>query len=106
MWEYGPEKEEREKLSGLLAAIKLLKSRGLTGAGVVGAYHKRRVAPIMVRALALDVMRPDVPTDAVARTVLAASEIRDAEITLRLREAFDKPYPVFPIPGHPAMRLE
>jgi hypothetical protein len=38
MWEYGPEKEERETLSGLLATIKLLKSQGLTGAGVVGAY--------------------------------------------------------------------
>ena len=36
VWEYGPEKEEQEKLSGLLAAIKLLKHRGLTGAGVVG----------------------------------------------------------------------
>lgn len=59
MWEYSPKREEREKLSGLLAAIKLLKNRGLTGAGMVGAYHKRRVAPIMARALALDEMWPD-----------------------------------------------
>ena len=66
VWEYGPEKEEVEKLSGLLAAIKLLKNRGLTGASVVGANHKRRVAPILVRALPLDEMKPGAPADAVA----------------------------------------
>ncbi|KAG2578237.1 hypothetical protein PVAP13_6NG185209 [Panicum virgatum] len=98
--------EEQEKLSGLLDAIRILKSQGLTGAGVVGAYHKRRVAPIMARALPLDEMRLDALADAVARTVLAVGEISDAEITLRLREAFNKPYPVFPIPSHPVMRPE
>ncbi|KAG2537488.1 hypothetical protein PVAP13_9NG300773 [Panicum virgatum] len=73
---------------------------------MVGAYHKRRVGPIMARALALDEMRPDAPVEAVARTVMAVGEISDAEVTQRLREAFDKPYPVFPVPGHPAMRPE
>jgi len=38
--------------------------------------------------------------------VLAVSKISDAEITLWLREAFDKPYPVFPIPDHPVMHPE
>jgi hypothetical protein len=81
VWEYGSEKEEREKLSGLLAGIRLLKNRALTGAGVVGAYHKQRISPIMAWALALDEMWPDAPPDEVARTVLAAGEISDTEIT-------------------------
>ena len=106
VWEYGPEKEEQEKLSGLLAAIKLMKNRGLTGAGVVGANHKRRVAPILVRALPLDEMKPGASADAVTRTVMVVGEISNAEITLQLWEAFNKPYPVFPIPDHPVMHPE
>ena len=82
MWEYSPKREELEKLSGLLAAIRLLKSQGLTGAGVVGTYHKLWVAPIMAQTLPLDEMRPDAPVDAVAQTVLVAGEISNIEVTL------------------------
>ena len=60
----------------------------------------------MVRALALDEMTPDAPPDEVARTVVATGEIGDTEITQRLREAFDRTYPVLPVPGHPVMRPE
>jgi hypothetical protein len=51
-------------------------------------------------------MKPGAPADAVAWMVLVVSEISDAKITLRLREAFDKPYPVLPIPDHPVMHPE
>jgi len=51
-------------------------------------------------------MRCGPTVEAVAQTVMAVGEISDAEVTQRLREVFDKPYPVFPIPGHPAMRPE
>jgi hypothetical protein len=60
----------------------------------------------MSRALPLDEMKPGAPADAVTRTVLAVCEISNAKITLQLWEAFNKPYPVFPIPGHPVMRPE
>ena len=40
-------KKERERLAGLLGAIRRLKALGLHGIRVVGAYHSRRVAPIM-----------------------------------------------------------
>ena len=37
----------------LLEAIVFLKTHGLCGAGVIGGYHARRVAPLMARILSL-----------------------------------------------------
>ena len=42
----------------LLEAITFLKTHGLCGASVVGVYHTRRVAPLMVRVLLLYGMMP------------------------------------------------
>ena len=36
-----------------LAAIQILKERGVKGSGIIGAYHVRRVAPLMAHALPL-----------------------------------------------------
>ena len=53
MWSWGPLEKEKKRLCDLLDAIALLKNHGLRGAGVIGAYHVRRVAPLMARALPL-----------------------------------------------------
>ena len=42
----------------LLEAITFLKTRGLRGAGIIGGYHARRVAPLMARVLPLYRMTP------------------------------------------------
>jgi hypothetical protein len=48
------DKEKKKKrLAPLLGAIAYLKGHSLCGAGVIGAYHWRRVAPLMARALPL-----------------------------------------------------
>jgi hypothetical protein len=58
VWLWGVPDKEKRKLSDHLKAIALLKDHGLRGTGVIRAYHARRVAPLMVRALPLYVMIP------------------------------------------------
>ena len=41
----------------------ILKENGLKGSGVIGAYHVRRVAPLMTRALPLYAMAPEASFD-------------------------------------------
>ena len=42
----------------ILDAIMFLMIHGLHGAGIIGAYHARRVVPLMARALPLFGMMP------------------------------------------------
>ena len=70
----------------MLAAVLRLRAAGLTGSGVVGAYHARRVAPVMARPFALFEM---VPCIELAGCVMSREPIRDSEVRQRLREAFD-----------------
>ena len=59
VWGWGPPpKKEKKRLYDLLDAIMLLKSDGLHGASVIGAYHARRVVPLMARVLPLYGMTP------------------------------------------------
>ncbi|XP_072151143.1 uncharacterized protein [Setaria viridis] len=103
VWAYGPVEKKKKRFSDLLQAIEQLKRNGLTGAGVIGAYHARRVAPLMLRTRPLGAMTPDTPTEgtALATGTLAASEIRQW-----LREALEDKDVKYPIPGHPPMRPE
>ena len=39
--------KEKKRLGSMLAAVLRLRAAGLTGSGVVGAYHARRFAPVM-----------------------------------------------------------
>ena len=52
-----PEKDKR--IQDHLTAIRILKERGVKGSGIIGAYHMRRVAPLMSRALPLYLMAPE-----------------------------------------------
>lgn len=82
VWAYGPIEKEKTWIQGLLEAIALLKSRGLTGAGVVGVYHARRVAPMMLRARSLDEMVPGACPEG---TVLLTEEIANTELEQHVR---------------------
>ena len=54
VWSWGPPKKEKKRMRDILDAIAFLKSHGLRGAGVIGAYHARRVAPLMTPGAQLD----------------------------------------------------
>ena len=45
-------------LGSMLEAFLRLRTAGLTGSGVVGAYHARRVAPVMAQPFMLFEMVP------------------------------------------------
>nr|XP_034594543.1 nascent polypeptide-associated complex subunit alpha, muscle-specific form-like [Setaria viridis] len=101
LWSYGPVEKEKKRITGLLQAIKRLKEKGLTGAGVIGAYHAQRVAPLMLRVRLLADMVPSAPTQG---TILATGALADTEIRQRVREALDDKDANYPMPGHPPMR--
>jgi hypothetical protein len=63
VWGWGPPKKQKRWLRDLLDTIALLKNHRLRGAGVIGAYHARRVASLMARALPLYEMVPSVWLD-------------------------------------------
>nr|TKW18612.1 LOW QUALITY PROTEIN: hypothetical protein SEVIR_5G442600v2 [Setaria viridis] len=82
-------------------AIEQLKRSGLSGAGVIGAYHARRVAPLMLRVRSLAALTPDAPTEG---TALAAGALAASEIRQRIWEALEDKDAEYPVPGHPPMR--
>nr|TKW14623.1 hypothetical protein SEVIR_5G178600v2 [Setaria viridis] len=92
--------KEKRRFSDLLQAIEHLKRNGLTGAGVIGAYHARRVVPLMLRVRPLGAMTPDAPTEG---TTLATGALAASEIRQRLREALEDRDVKYPVPGHPPM---
>ena len=56
MWSWGIHEKEKRRLHDLLEAIMFLKDHGLRGVGIIGAYHVRRGAPLMVCVLPLHEM--------------------------------------------------
>ena len=48
-WQWGVLTKEKKHITDLLAALHALKERGVKGSGIIGAYHARRVAPLMAR---------------------------------------------------------
>ena len=100
VWSWGPPEKEKRRLRDLLDAIAFLKDRGLRVVGVIGAYHTRRVAPLMARVLPLYGMTPDAQLDG---TALAQGPLHDSEVTQRIKETTDESDAVFSIQGHPAM---
>ena len=51
--DWGVQLKDKKHLTDLLSALQALKVWGIKGAGIIGAYHARRVAPLMARALPL-----------------------------------------------------
>jgi len=81
------------------------------GSGIIGAYHMRRVAPLMAHALPLHQM---VPGASFEGTVLVDEALPPSEVAQHIKEAKESLKDttgaaldhVYPVPGHPPMRLE
>ena len=100
-----PEKDKR-RIQDHLAAIRILKEWGVKGSGIIGAYHTRRVALLMRRALPLHMMVPGASLDG---TVLAEGALSPFEVAQRIKEAMEPSWDdtgailefVYPVSGHP-----
>ena len=57
--EGGVPTKEKKNIDDLLATLQTLKDRGMKGSGIIGAYHMRRVAPLMAHVLPLHQMAPE-----------------------------------------------
>ena len=55
-WKWGVMDKDKKRIKDHLAALQFLKERGMKGSGIIDAYHTRRVAPLMSRALPLYLM--------------------------------------------------
>ena len=81
----------------------------MKGSGIIGAYHVRRVAPLMARALPLYQMVPEASFEG---TMLANDALPPSEVAHRIKEAMEPTKDsvgavldfVYPVPGHPLMR--
>ena len=80
----------------------------MKGSGIIGAYHARRVAPLLVRVLPLYQM---VPGASFKGTVLANEALSPSKVVQRIKEAMEPLKDiagvvldfVFLVPGHPPM---
>ena len=57
-WKWGVPNKDKKRIKDHLAALQILKERGVKGSGIIGAYHTWRVTPLMSRALPLYLMVP------------------------------------------------
>ena len=78
--------KDKKKIMDHIAAIHILKEKGLKELGVIGAYHTRRVAPLMTRALPLYAMAPEASLDG---TMLAKGALPNSEIVQCIKEAME-----------------
>ena len=78
--------ERQEEDRDHLTAIRILKEKDVKGSGIIGAYHMRRVAPLMTCALPLHMMVPGVALDG---TTLAEGALSPSEVAQRIKEAME-----------------
>ena len=110
-WGWGVQSKDKKHISDLLSALQALKGRGVKGTGIIGAYHARRVAPLMARVLPLHRMMPGISLEG---TVLVDEALPYSKVAQRIKEAMEPMKDsrgavldiMYPVPGHPPMRLE
>ena len=110
-WAWGVQSKDKKHLSNLLSALQALKERGVKGTGIIGAYHARRVAPLMMRTLPLHRMMPGISFEG---TVLVDEALPFSEVAQRIKEVTEPTKDskgsvldiVYPVPEHPPMRPE
>ena len=108
MEEVGIPDKDKKKIRDHIAAIHILKENGLKGSGVIGAYHTRRVASLMMRVLPLCTMVPEASFDG---TMLAEGTLPNSEIVQCIKEVMELLRDdagaavdfVYLVPGHPSM---
>ena len=88
-WRYGPIMKEQKRLGDLLKAIATLKGRGLHGTSIVGAYHVRRLAPLMACALPMYKMTLDSTPEGMVMVVGEALSI--SEMAQHIKEVMECP---------------
>jgi len=96
---WGAPDKEKKRLKSQLKALRWLQGGRFNGCGIVSAYHKRRIAPLMARTLPL--YRIVVDTD-LSGSMMSSEEIDELEIRRRLKETFEAPLP-YPDPQQPVM---
>jgi hypothetical protein len=110
-WGWGVPKKDVKRIIDHLAAIKILRDGDVKESGVIGAYHVRRVAPLMARVLLMHRM---VPVARLEGTALIEGPLADSEIAQHLKEVMDALKDssgatiefVYPVPRYPPMRPE
>ena len=83
----------------------------MKGSGIIGAYHTRRVAPLMSCALPLYLMGPGASLEG---TALVDEALPPSKVAQRIKEVMEPSKDnvgvvldfVYPVPGHPPMRPE
>ena len=83
---WGVPKKDKKNIWDHIAAIHILKENGLKGSGVIGAYHTRRVAPLMMRVLLLYAMAPEASFDG---TALAEGTLPNSKFTQHINNAME-----------------
>ena len=83
-WGWGVQTKDKKHISDLLSALHALKGRGVKGSGIIGAYHARRVAPLMARVLPLHRMMPGISFEG---TVLVDEALPYSEVAQRINVA-------------------
>ena len=110
-WKWGVPDNDKKKIKDHLAALQILKERGVKGSGIIGAYHTRRVVSLMSRVLPLYLMVPGASLEGMA---LVDEVLPPSKVAQRIKEAMDPSKDntsvvldfVHPMPGHPPMRPE
>jgi len=96
----GIPKKDKKNVRDHITAIHILRENGLKGSSVIGAYHARRVMPLMTRMLPLYAMAPEASFfdgTALAEGMLPNSVSDDTGAALDF---------IYPMPRHPPMQLE
>ena len=98
-------------LGDLLKALTILKCHDLRGTGVIGAYHVRRLVPLMAHALPIYKMTLD--STPKGMVMVADEALSVGEMAQCLKEAMEflmdpsvDLAPVYPIPRHLVMRSD
>jgi hypothetical protein len=100
-WMYGPPQPEMKRIQSLLQAMWCLVNAGMTGAGVIAAYHERRVFPLMRRERCLFDM---VPGASLEGTVLVAAPLDRAEVKKHVKSTSGITITDVELGIHPLMR--
>ena len=78
--------KDKKKIQDHLTALQILKERGVKGSGIIGAYHMRRVAPLMACVLPLHLMASRASLVGIA---LAEGALPPSEVAQRIKEAME-----------------
>jgi hypothetical protein len=100
-WMYDPLQPEMKRIQSLLQVVRCLVNAGVTGAGVIAAYHERRVLPLMHQERHLFDMVPGVSLEG---TVLVAAPLDRTEVKKRVKSTLGIMITDAELDIHPPMR--